>query len=181
MLIAALMLVSSMQGCVRRRMTIRSNPPGAQVYVDNYEIGTTPVSTDFIYYGTRQIRLEKDGYETLTVSEPIRPPWYQIPPLDFFAENVVPGEIRDQRDLNFTMAPQALVPTGEVLRRGEELRHGVITQASIDAGIPASQIAPAPLPSGPMTLPQGGVEILPPAGQGPIAPGQPTLVPLPGP
>ena len=29
--------------------------PGALVYVDDFPIGTTPVSTDFIYYGTRQL------------------------------------------------------------------------------------------------------------------------------
>ena len=32
-------------------MTIRSNPPGAMFYVDDYEIGITPISTSFIYYG----------------------------------------------------------------------------------------------------------------------------------
>ena len=32
-------------GCVRRRMTVRSNPPGAVVFVDDQEIGTTPAST----------------------------------------------------------------------------------------------------------------------------------------
>src|SRR5262245_3745792 len=41
-------------GCVQRRLTIRSNPPGALAYVDDYQIGTTPVSTDFVYYGTRK-------------------------------------------------------------------------------------------------------------------------------
>lgn len=53
--------VAAAGGCVQRRMTVRSNPPGALVYVDDYQIGTTPVSTDFIYYGTRKIRLVKDG------------------------------------------------------------------------------------------------------------------------
>ena len=34
-------------GCVQRRMTVRSNPPGALVYVDDYQIGTTPVSVEW--------------------------------------------------------------------------------------------------------------------------------------
>ena len=59
------------QSCVQRRLTIRSNPPGAYVYVDDYEIGITPCSTDFIYYGTRQFRLVREGYETLTVEKKI--------------------------------------------------------------------------------------------------------------
>jgi hypothetical protein len=109
-------------GCVQRRLTIRSNPPGALVYVDNHEIGTTPVATDFIYYGTRQIRLVKDGYETLTVLQPVPTPWYQYFPIDFFAENVVPGEIRDERVLDFVLSPQVIVPGDQLLRRAEDLR-----------------------------------------------------------
>ena len=50
-------------GCVRRRLNVRTNPPGALVYVDNQQIGTTPCSVDFIYYGTREIRLVKPGFD----------------------------------------------------------------------------------------------------------------------
>src|SRR3989337_2370753 len=82
-------------GCVRRRLAVRSNPPGALVFVDNQQIGTTPCSADFTYYGTREIRLVKPGYETLTVNQPIPTPWYQIPPLDFFSENLVPTQVQD--------------------------------------------------------------------------------------
>jgi hypothetical protein len=110
-------------GCVSRRMTIRSNPPGALVYVDDYEIGATPVSTDFTYYGTRKIRIVKDGYETLTVMQPISTPWYEYPPADFITENFVPGKIRDQRILDYQLKPQMVVPTDQLLYRAESLRH----------------------------------------------------------
>src|SRR5947209_930573 len=70
-------------GCVRRRMTVRTNPPGAQVFVDDQEIGTTPCSASYVYYGTRKITLMKDGYRTETVYQKFYPPWYQVPPLDF--------------------------------------------------------------------------------------------------
>jgi len=109
-------------GCVRRRMTIRSNPPGALVYVDDYEIGTTPVSVNFTNYGTRKIRLVKDGYETPTVMQPISPPWYEIPPLDFISENLIPGELRDQRMLCYQLRPQIVVPREQLLARAEDLR-----------------------------------------------------------
>lgn len=120
-------------GCVSRRLTIRSNPPGAQVYVDNYEIGSTPCSTDFIYYGTRQIRLIKDGYETLTVDQPIPAPWYQVPPIDFVTENLVPHEMRDERTLSYNMTPQVIVPTEHLLGRAEQLRASAQTQGSLVA------------------------------------------------
>ena len=51
--VLAVLVCLAALGCVQRRMTIRSNPPGALVYVDDYQVGTTPVSTDFGYYGTR--------------------------------------------------------------------------------------------------------------------------------
>ena len=106
-------------------MTLRSNPPGALVYVDDYEIGVTPVSTSFTYYGTRKIRLVKDGYETLTVMQSIPPPWYEYVPLDFVSENLVPGQVRDQRTLDFQLKPQMVVPTEQLLSRAEQLRRGV--------------------------------------------------------
>ncbi len=109
-------------GCVRRRLTVRSNPPGATVYIDDQEIGETPVSTPFVYYGTRKIQLVKDGFETLTVKQKFSPPWYEVPPLDFFAENVYPGELRDERIVDFEMEPQRVVPIPEILERAQQLR-----------------------------------------------------------
>lgn len=134
-------------------MTIRSNPPGALVYVDDYEIGVTPVSHTFTYYGQRKIRLVKDGYETLTVMQNIRPPWYQYPVVDFFAENLWPGEIRDERELSFNMAPQVMVPPDQLLGRAEELRRGVHASAGS---------APPPVRIGPPAGAPGGPEVLPP-------------------
>src|SRR5687768_6865609 len=95
-LAAALILLAVAQtGCVRRRMTVRSNPPGAKVYVDDIEIGSTPVSTYYTYYAARKITLIKDGYRTETTYHRILPPWYEIPPLDLVSENFWPYELRD--------------------------------------------------------------------------------------
>lgn len=115
-------LLGAASGCVQRRMTIRSNPPGALVYVDDYQIGTTPVSTDFIYYGTRKIRLVKDGFETLTVRQPFPMPWYEIFPLDFVTENVWPGEIRDERVVDLAMMPASSTPPEQMVARAEQAR-----------------------------------------------------------
>jgi hypothetical protein len=51
-------------------MTVRTNVPEAQVYVDNYEVGRTPVSTDFITTAIARFAW-KDGYETQTVTQPV--------------------------------------------------------------------------------------------------------------
>jgi hypothetical protein len=113
-------------GCVRRRLNVRSNPEGALVYVDNQQIGTTPCSVDFTYYGTREIRLIKPGYETLTVNQPIPTPWYQVPPLDFISENLTPAKIRDNRTVTYDMAPQIIVPTEQLLDRANQLRQETV-------------------------------------------------------
>ncbi|MFM8633844.1 MAG: PEGA domain-containing protein, partial [Planctomycetia bacterium] len=151
-------------GCVQRRMTIRSNPPGALVYVDDYQVGTTPVSTDFIYYGTRKIRLVKDGFETLTVRQPFPLPWYQVFPLDFVTENLVPWEVRDERVVDLAMMPAAVTPPEEVVGRAEVAR---LSAGSLPAApSPVVQPVPAqPLPQAPMAAPP--TQPLPPPAVGP--------------
>jgi hypothetical protein len=151
MRVAGIWLLASLlcmaPGCVQRRLTVRSNPPGARVYIDNREIGRTPVSTDYVYYGTRQFRLEADGYETLTTYQYIPPPWYQIPPLDFVSENLFPGEIRDERAVFFQLQPQTVVPLDRLLQRAGELRRASQTPAGTPV-LPGESLPP-PAPSGP--------------------------------
>ncbi|WP_233216549.1 PEGA domain-containing protein [Blastopirellula marina] len=120
--LALLVTVLITSGCVRRRFTVRTNPPGAVLYVDNQEIGVTPVATGYTYYGTREIRLEKDGYEPVVQLHQFKTPWYEYPGLDFISENIVPWEIRDQRDLEFEMVPRRIIPPEELRARAEQLR-----------------------------------------------------------
>ncbi len=148
-------------GCVQRRMTIRSSPPGALVYVDDYELGATPVSHDFVYYGTRNVKLVKDGYETLTVRQPFPVPWYQYFPLDFVTENLVPWEIRDERVVDLAMVPAASVPPESVVARAEQAR---LAAGSLP---PAAQPQVVPIPTTPQPIP-APAPVLPP-GQ-PFAP-----------
>src|SRR5262249_19124479 len=67
---------AGLNGCVGRRYTIRTNPPGALVVVNGEEIGRTPVSRNFTYYGDRDINLMLDGYQTQRIIEPVPAPWY---------------------------------------------------------------------------------------------------------
>lgn len=140
-LLLAVLLVAA-TGCMQRRMTIVSNPPGATCYVDGVEIGKTPVSHEFIYYGTREIRLVRDGYQTLTVLQPMSTPWYQIPPLDFFSDNLAFGEIRDERLYQYEMQPAVQEPFDNIIERGEQLRRGSVAPATAEIGTPAITYPP---------------------------------------
>ncbi len=163
-------------GCVRRRLMIRSNPPGALVYVDNQPIGTTPCATNFTYYGTREIRLVKAGYETLTVNQPLPAPWYQLPPLDFISENLVPSNIHDYRTASFNLVPQVIVPTEQLIARGEQLRQSTLPGAVVPAtttGPPIPVVAPNASPGQPIFVAPTPAQ--PTLGQPAL--GQPTLAP----
>ncbi len=170
---AAIVVCSA--GCVERRMTIRSNPPGALVYVDDYEVGITPISTSFIYYGQRRIRLVKDGYETLTVMQPMPPPWYDVPGVDFISENLVPGKIHDDRVFEYQLRPQLMVLPDQLRDRAEGLRRGVQASSLGRSPPPAPEVRiNAPPNSYPAAPP--GTEVLPtpPAvGGQPVYPLQP--------
>lgn len=137
-------------GCVQRRFTVRTNPPGAQVYVDDEYVGVTPVSFDYTYYGTRQIRLIRDGYETLTVRQAMPTPWYEYFPLDFVSENLVPYEIRDERSVEYQLQPQRIVPRDELLQRAEELRRSGVPpvpgQLTTPSGVIDPRVQPLPPP-----------------------------------
>jgi PEGA domain-containing protein len=166
-LIVPILCLICLSGCVRRRMTIRTNPPGAVVYVDDYQIGTTPVSANFVHYGTRKIRIVKDGYETLTVEQPIPAPWYQLPPIDFVAETLVPQEIRDHRTLNYQLVPQRVVPPDELRARAEDLRARAATPGIVPAAASVLQPPPGTAYGAPSYTPPGEpIPSPPPSGYG---------------
>jgi hypothetical protein len=169
--LAAAMACVCPAGCVQRRMIVRSNPPGAVVYIDDYEIGTTPVAANFTYYGTRKIRLVKNGFETLTVMQPVAAPWYQMVPLDFITENLIPGKIHDTRTFDYPLVPQLVVPSEQLLERAEGLRRethasGVVQASPTLRGSPPrpaapTGIAPSPIPAT-VAPPAGGLPPSPP-------------------
>ncbi|HEV3416738.1 MAG TPA: PEGA domain-containing protein [Pirellulales bacterium] len=180
-----LSLLAAQSGCVERRLTVRSNPPGAQLYVDDYEIGTTPVAVDFTYYGTRKIRLVKDGYETAVINQPIPAPWYQYFPADFVTENLVPGHIRDERVVTYQMQPAVQVPPDQLVTRAEALRQNGRIGAAANAQVrvtppPAATIPPA-YSAPPSALPPGMLpapsELVPSPTPAPLMPQNPYAPP----
>ena len=129
---------------MRRRLTVRSIPAGATVYVDEQPVGQTPCSTPFTYYGTRKIQLVKDNFETLTVKQTFNPPWYELPVLEFISENLIPYEFRDERVVDFQMIPQVIVPTERLLENGQQLRDSAGQGAIAPLVSPGEQFVPPP-------------------------------------
>ncbi len=120
-----LLLVAAGTGCVSRRLMVQSNPPGALVLLEGKEVGYTPTAIDFTYYGTREITLIKDGYETLTVLQKVPTPWYQIPGVDFFSDNLLPYRVADRHSFSYSMNPlrqEDITPNRGVVDRAQMLR-----------------------------------------------------------
>jgi hypothetical protein len=131
----AILLLFSTQtaraGGVKRRLTVITDPPGAKVYIDGYEIGITPISTYFTYYGTRKVRIVREGYETLTVDELLPAPWYEYPGVDFFVENFSRSEIDHHLTLSYKLEPRQVVIQDHLIQRAEQFRLESLAQAGV--------------------------------------------------
>ena len=114
-------VVAALGGCVEREMTITTDPPGALVFVSDKEIGRSPVSQRFLWYGDYDIILRLKGYKTLKTHANLRPPIYEIPPLDLLSA-IAPWTYYDRRYLHFEMEKLVIPGDDELIRRAKALR-----------------------------------------------------------
>lgn len=112
-----------MTGCVRRTITITSEPAGALVWLNGREIGRTPVTVDFLYYGEYDVQLVADGCEPLLTTGKADAPWWDNVPLDLMAE-VTPGQKRSEIHWHYVLGPRHDDPEA-LLERARELRSRV--------------------------------------------------------
>jgi hypothetical protein len=118
--LAPVLAMLALSGCVERRISIETDPPGALVWVNDRQAGRTPVSVAFTHEGTYDLRLEKEGFEPLVTPATTEGPIWDAGPLDFFAE-ILPVRARNETRWVFTLAPrddseEALVSRAAELR-----------------------------------------------------------------
>lgn len=121
MLLSAVVLVASGCGQVIREWTICSEPSGALVEVSGREVGRTPVTITFTYYGNYEVVLRKEGYETLATAVDLNPPWYQYPVIDFFTE-ISPFTFQDRRQSQHVLKKKTVPSARELLKKAEDMR-----------------------------------------------------------
>jgi hypothetical protein len=125
-------LVLLLAGCVERRIYIRSEPPGADVFIDGEYVGRTrpdndpdgPLSVRFAHYGTREWTLRKPGYQARSGVVELERPWYEYPVLDFFSEVLAPFPIRDSHFVEVKLEPARPADIEGLYRRAREYREG---------------------------------------------------------
>jgi hypothetical protein len=122
--------LASMCGCLERRMTITSDPPGASVTVNDVEVGRTPVTASFVYFGTYQVELEREGYEPVRAKAKARTPVYEYPPIDLLA-SAFPANITSNVKFHYVLEPENSKRQSEqeadaaLVQRAHELRKQV--------------------------------------------------------
>jgi len=128
-------------GCLERRIRVTSEPPGALVWLNDREIGRTPVETSFTFHGDYDVRLELEGYEPVHTDRVAHAPVHEWPGIDLVAaalpvtfDNTIEWHFELERSLEFTQQPEAF--EGDLLDRAEELRQWAITGVQ-PAGKPA--------------------------------------------
>ncbi|MGE0192610.1 MAG: PEGA domain-containing protein [Planctomycetota bacterium] len=94
-LVLALVLVTLLLagGCrtMKRTLTIDSVPSGATIWVNGQkQASPTPVTIDFTWYGWWEVRLEKEGYQSLSTEVHVksRPDGYPL--IDLPLERITP-------------------------------------------------------------------------------------------
>jgi hypothetical protein len=109
-------------GCVERKLTINTDPQGAMVILNDQEIGTSPVTVPFNWYGDYWVRLSKDGYETLDTHRNLKAPLHDHLPFDFVAQILYPGQIVDAYEWTFELSPKEYPTREQLVENGQSLR-----------------------------------------------------------
>ena len=114
-------------GCLERRVSITSEPPGAVVTMNDVELGRTPVEADFTYYGVYDLRIEHEGYEPLRTTARASTPVYDYVPFDlaatampFTLKKVVPWHFELAASPELTLPPEQA--QAELIERAKKLR-----------------------------------------------------------
>jgi hypothetical protein len=100
-------LCAALGACaVDRRLTIASQPPGAEVAVDGKVVGKAPLDVHFTHYGARRVFVMLPGYQPEERIVVLEPPWYGSFPFDVFSEVLLPIWRTDYRTAEFALVPR---------------------------------------------------------------------------
>lgn len=107
-------------GCVERTITITSDPAGALVYLNDDEVGRTPLTVPFTYYGVYDVRLEHEGFAPLWTKQEAKAPWWENPGPDFVGE-MIPRN-KSKFAWHYQLTPQGPIDTAAMIDRARQLR-----------------------------------------------------------
>jgi len=122
LLVISLITAIVLAGCVERKLTINTKPQRALVVLNDEEIGESPVTVSFEWYGDYCVRISKEGYETLDTHRKLKRPWYDAFPFDFFAQLVNPKRIVDSYEWTFKLEEKQQISREKLIEDAQKLK-----------------------------------------------------------
>lgn len=122
LLIGLLSLLPLLSGCIERKMTIKSKPDDALLYLNGEQQGRTPQTIKFHYYGSWKVRLEKEGHQIHQDTIEVSRPAYEYFPLNIFTELLIPHTFKVHKEFSFELTPTEEVSREEVMKRARKLQ-----------------------------------------------------------
>ncbi|MFN9131391.1 MAG: PEGA domain-containing protein [Phycisphaerales bacterium] len=141
-------LTLGLSGCSggghQRTIAITSEPAGATVWLNDVEIGRTPVESTFRFYGTYDVRLSLAGYEPVLSGRTANPPPHEWVGLDLVTAGL---PLKDRHEWHFVLQPVAesvdkAGAEAALRERAVELRAKAAEAAQAEA--PVSAVASEP-------------------------------------
>jgi len=107
-------------GCVQRKLTIVTEPAGALVVLNDEEIGVSPVSVGFEWYGDYTVRITKEGYQTLNTHKNLKRPLRDVVGFDLFSDAFTTKI--DEYTWDFTLEPYQQIDKDELIKSAISLQ-----------------------------------------------------------
>ena len=136
-----LLAACAFPACVERKITVGSDPSGALVTMNDVEVGRTPITVPFTWYGDYDIILRYDK-NIGTIDEPVMQHYYlhthrrataapsQWLGVDLFAE-LLPVNFVDQKVWAFAVPPVAQPTDADLIRHAQELKGRLAEPAAL--------------------------------------------------
>ena len=115
-------------GCVERLITVTTKPQGAIVWLNDQEVGASPVTVPFTWYGRYSVVVRKDGYQTVKTSRKTPVPFCQYPVIDLFTECLLPAKLVDQHQWHIDLPPSQSPDHQELIKRATSTRNQANTE-----------------------------------------------------
>ncbi len=144
-LILACTAAAALTGCRTRTLEITTEPPGALVWLNDEQVGRTPLETGFVHYGTYDVRIRLEGYNPIVTHRTAGAPLVDQPGIDLVTQ-AFPGN--SVTHWHFTLDPLAESTDQQGAEAAAFERAKAFRDSMTGAKRPSPPPTPAPQPSG---------------------------------
>jgi len=118
----------TLTGCIRRMVTITSDPP-AKLWVNGVYRGETPVEIPYHWNWFYDIKLEKPGYQTFVIRERLYAPPHHWVPFDLLVE-LLPVRSPEPQWRHYQLIPDEEARLDPALRENDQGTPGELTDGT---------------------------------------------------